>query len=196
MATVAMFHSVLGVRPGVRDAARHLRDAGHSVTVVDQYDGRVFDEYDTALEFADSIGYPELMRRAVAGVEELPDGFICLGFSNGAGMAEYVATQRAVHAVVLISGALPLDMLGGAAWPPNVPVQLHSPMRDRFRNDEWIARLRADVGRHAPFEAYEYPVSGHLFMDASLPDEFDAAASDVLWTRVDAFCASCFSVCP
>src|SRR5919202_1094741 len=97
MATVAVFHSVLGVRPGVRDAARHLRDAGHSVTVVDQYNGRVFDEYDTALEFADSVGYPELMRRAVAGVEELPDGFICLGFSNGAGMAEYVATQRAVR---------------------------------------------------------------------------------------------------
>src|SRR5919199_736288 len=118
MATVAVFHSVLGVRPGVRDAARHLRDV------------------------ADSVGYRELMRRAVAGVEELPDGFICLGFSNGAGMAEYVATQRAVRAVVLISGALPLDMLGGAAWPSNVPVQLHSPTGDRFRNDEWIARLR------------------------------------------------------
>lgn len=41
MAAVALFHSVLGIRDGVHDAAVRLRAAGHEVRVVDQYDGRV-----------------------------------------------------------------------------------------------------------------------------------------------------------
>jgi len=61
------------------------------VLVVDQYDGRVFDDYDQAEPYAQSIGYPELMRRAAAAVEGLPDGFVVAGFSNGGGMSEYLA---------------------------------------------------------------------------------------------------------
>ena len=45
MASIALFHSVLGVRPGVLDAAARLRAAGHEVLVGDQYGGRVFDDY-------------------------------------------------------------------------------------------------------------------------------------------------------
>lgn len=61
MSHIALFHSVLGVRPGVLDAAERLRAEGHDVTVVDQYEGRVFDDYGEADEFARSIGYPALM---------------------------------------------------------------------------------------------------------------------------------------
>ncbi len=82
MTHVALFHSVLGVRPGILDAAERLREAGHHVQVVDQYDGRVFDDYDEAIAFAEAIGYDELMRRAAAAVETLPDGFVAAGFSN------------------------------------------------------------------------------------------------------------------
>ena len=46
MTTFALVHSVLGVRPGVALAADRLRAAGHDVLVVDQYKGRVFDDYD------------------------------------------------------------------------------------------------------------------------------------------------------
>src|SRR6478609_10218664 len=108
MTDIALFHSILGVRPGVLDAADQLRAAGHTVHVVDQYDGRSFDDYDVADVFADSLGYPELMRRALAGVESLPDGFVVAGFSNGAGMAEHVAVNRAVRGALLFAGALPL----------------------------------------------------------------------------------------
>ena len=94
MTQIALFHSVLGVRPGVIDAAERLRAAGHEVEVVDQYGGRVFDDYDEASAHAETIGYPVLMDRAVAAVEHLRDGFVAAGFSNGGGMAEYVATQR------------------------------------------------------------------------------------------------------
>lgn len=72
MTDIALFHSVLGVRPGIRDAAERLRAEGHKVVVVDQYDGRVFDDYDEAGEFAQSIGYPTLMGLAEEAVHGLP----------------------------------------------------------------------------------------------------------------------------
>lgn len=112
MTDIALFHSVLGVRPGVHDAAERLRAAGHSVTTVDQFAGRVFDDYEEASAHTESIGFPTLMQRALDAVERLPDGFVVVGFSNGGGMAEYVATQRRVSGAVLLSGTLPLEMLG------------------------------------------------------------------------------------
>jgi dienelactone hydrolase len=96
----------LRVRPGVLDAAERLRRAGHQVLVVDQYDGRTFDDYDVADRFVEQLGFPELMRRAVEAVKDLPDGFLAAGFSNGGGMAEYVATRRHCSGALLISGAL------------------------------------------------------------------------------------------
>jgi dienelactone hydrolase len=104
MVRIALFHSVLGVRPGVHDAADRFRRSGHDVTVVDQYEGRVFDDYAEASRFAESIGYPILMRRAEEAVKDLPDGFVAAGFSNGGGMAEYVATRRSVSGVLMLSG--------------------------------------------------------------------------------------------
>ena len=100
MSTVALFHSVLGVRPGVRDAADRLRAAGHVVHVVDQYDGRVFDSYEEASAFAEGIGYPALMASALAAVEGLPEDLVVMGFSNGGGMATYVAGNRPVAKTV------------------------------------------------------------------------------------------------
>jgi len=65
MTTVVLFHSVLGVRQGVLDAAERLRQDGHEVLVVDLYDGRTFDDYPPAMDFAwKDIGQEELLRRA------------------------------------------------------------------------------------------------------------------------------------
>ena len=117
MRDIALFHSVLGVRPGIHDAARRLRAVGHDVVVIDQYDGRMFDDYESASTFAEGIGYPALMGSAVEAVADLPGGFIAIGFSNGGGMCEYVATQRNVSGVVMLSGALGLEELGVDSWP-------------------------------------------------------------------------------
>lgn len=191
MSQIALFHSVLGVRPGVTDAAERLRTAGHEVLVVDQYEGRVFDDYDEASAHAEAIGYPALMQRAAVAIEHLRDGFLVAGFSNGAGMAEHVATQRRVAGVLMLSGALPLEMLGVAAWPAGVPAQIHYALDDPFRRQEWIDAL-ADAIRAAgaPLQLFDYPGAGHLFTDASLPDEYDAGASAALWQRVLDFCAA------
>jgi len=190
MANIALFHSVLGMRPGVLDAAERLRGQGHEVLAVDQYDGRVFDDYDEAGAFVEQIGsFPKLMAAAVDAVQALPDGFLCIGFSNGGGMAEWVATQRPVAGVVLCSAALPLEMLGVEAWPAGVPAQIHYTVDDPFRQDEWVQTLAGSVAAAGgPVERFDYPGAGHLFTDASLPGEYDRESAELLWQRVYAFC--------
>ena len=143
MASIALFHSVLGVRTGVLDAAGRLRSAGHDVQVVDQYGGRVFDDYKEASAFAESIGYPVLMQRAADAVQDLPDGFVAAGFSNGGGMSEYVATRRPVAGVLMLSGALALDMIGVEQWPAGMPGQIHYTVDDPFRNQDGIDAVPA-----------------------------------------------------
>jgi dienelactone hydrolase len=190
MTTIALFHSVLGVRPGVLDAADRLRAAGHQVRVVDQYDGQVFDDYAVAGAHVERVGFPALMAAALEGVADLPDGFVAAGFSNGAGMAEYVAARGRCSGALMVSGALPLAMLGASGWPPGVPVQLHAAEQDPMRHQEWndafLAEVRASGGS---VEAFDYPVSGHLFTDPSLAGEYDAPATELLWERALAFCA-------
>lgn len=191
MSNVALFHSVLGIRPGIADAAQRLIAAGHTVSVVDQYDGRVFGDYETASEFAEGIGYPTLMQAAVQAVTDLPDGFIAIGFSNGGGMAEYVATQRELGGVVMLSGALGLDVLGVESWPSGVPAQIHYSIDDPFRNQEWIDSVISAVrGSGSSVEMFDYTGAGHLFADESLPDEYNSANAELMWERVLAFCSN------
>jgi len=134
---------------------------------------------------AAGIGYPTLMQRAVDAVADLSDGCVTAGFSDGGGMAEHVALRRPVSGVLMLSGALPLEMLGAGAWPAGVPAQIHYAIDDPFRNQEWIDSLAAASGA----EVFDYPGRGHLFTDRALPDEYDPAAAELLWERVLAFLA-------
>ncbi len=191
MASIALFHSVLGVRPGVTDAADRLRAAGHDVLVVDQYDGRVFDDYEEAGAHVDRVGFPALMQAALDAVAGLPDGFVVAGFSNGAGMAEYVAARRPCRGALLVAGALPLAVLGVQAWPAGVPVQVHHTQGDPKRAAGWLDAFVADVRQAGgAVEVVDHPGSGHLFTDPSLPDEYDAAATEALWRRALPFVGS------
>lgn len=192
MPQIALFHSVLGVRPGITDAAARFRSAGHEVLAVDQYDGRVFDTYDAGSAHVDSIGgYPALMASALAAVADLPDGFVAAGFSNGGGLAEYVSTQRQVAGTLMFSGTIPLSVIGADGWPSRVPAQIHYMTDDPFRHPGWVEELASSIrSAGAPVESFEYPGNGHLFTDASLPDEHDADAARLLWSRALAFCSA------
>ena len=190
MTTIALFHSVLGVRPGVLAAAELYRGAGHQVRVVDQYDGRVFGAYEEAAAFAESIGYPALMDGAVNAVADLPGPMVTAGFSNGAGLAEFVAAVRGgssggVVGSLQFAGALPLQEAGLTQWPANTPVQLHYATGDPFRNDNWISPfVDAVTESGSKIETFlDYPVAGHLFTDESLPDEYDEAAATLALAR-------------
>ena len=39
----------------------------------------------------------------------------------------------------------------------------------------------------AEVEAFDYPGSGHLFSDASMPDEYQPTEAALMWERVLAF---------
>jgi len=189
MTHIALFHSSLGVRPGIIDAASRLRADGHQVLVVDQYDGRVFDDYDEAGAFVEQLGFPALLRRALDAVRDLPEPFMAAGFSNGGGMAEYVATQRPCRGVLMISGALPVRMLGVDAWPSGVPAQIHYTSGDPRRRQEWLDALRTEIGTaEASVTTFDYPGDGHLFTDPSRPAEYDEHATVLLWDRALTFC--------
>lgn len=191
MATVALFHSVLGVREGVRDAAALLSEQGHDVRVVDQYDGRTFDDYAEASAFAESVGFPTLMQQALDATADLEGPFVAAGFSNGGGMAEHVAASRAgdVAGVLLMSGTLPLQMIG-AQWPAGVPAQIHYTLDDPFRSQEWVDSVATSVRESGgEVEVFDYPGSGHVFTDASKVDEFQPEEAKLLWERVLDFLA-------
>lgn len=191
MATIALFHSVLGVRPGIHAAADLLRSHGHQVRIVDQYDGRVFDDYDEAAAFAVEAGYPTLMGRALEAVKDLPDGFIAAGFSNGGGMAQFVTCQQpGVAGAVLLSGVIDLAEFSNATWPAGVPAQVHYAVDDPFRAEQWlVAGEKAVTDAGGELEHFEYAGSGHLFTDPSLPAEYQPDQAAELWPRVLAFIA-------
>jgi len=59
----------------------------------------------------------------------------------------------------------------------------------RNRRQKWVDALVESIeAAGAPLEVFDYPGRGHLFTDASLPDEYDPTAAEVLWERVLAFC--------
>jgi len=194
---IVLFHSVLGLRPGVKKAAEKLQNQEYIVHTPNLYDeGVVFDDYEKADAYLQSIGsYPELLKRTRESVVDLPDELIYAGFSNGGASAEYLAlTRPKARAAILFSGALPLEMLleiGGDQqqnWPKSVPVQLHYTKNDPFRNQEWIDSFRESVSSsQAQLNFYEYPGEGHLFTDDSLPNEYNEESSKQLWERVFKF---------
>lgn len=194
MTTVALFHSVLGVRQGVLDAADRLRGEGHEVLVPDLFGGRTFDEYDPALEFTlKETGFPTLLGRAADSVADVPDGFVVAGFSLGCAMAAFVATERPVSGVLMIAGAIPVSGFGdGVSWPAGVPAQTHSTLDDPWREQEEIDDAVRDVeAGGGTIEVFEYRGSGHLFTDPTLPDEYDAETTEIFWSRALPFVAAC-----
>ena len=197
MAQIVLFHSVLGVRQGVLDAASKLESMGHAVTVPNLYDaGVVFDDYEKASKHVESIGgVPALLERTREAARFLPQELVYAGFSNGGLSAQYLAATRpgALAAVLFAAGA-PLEAFAdvGApieAWPAGVPVQVHYTVGDPFRDP--VEPLQASVeAAGGTFELHEYAGDGHLFTDRTLPREYDEASTELLWQRVEAFLAN------
>lgn len=185
MSEIVLFHSVLGLRPGVQEAADRLRAAGHIVHTPDLFGGRVFDDMDEAVEFRDALGgIPELIRRSQMAVEGLPAALVFAGFSMGAAAAEYQTANRpGARAAILMHGALPVEAVG-TGWPAKTPVTVHYAVADPWVDADAVDALAGSVREAGSmFEAYMYPGSGHLFADPDVP-EYDEASADLLWQRV------------
>jgi dienelactone hydrolase len=193
MAEVVMFHSVLGLRPGVLDAADRLRAAGHTVHTPDLFGGEVFDDLDDGMRKEESLGYREIARRTEEAVARLPAGLVFAGFSMGVAHAEQLAASRpGALGAMLMHGAVPVEVLteyfGVERWPEGVSVQVHYAADDPWVEAEQEVTPLGDAvkGAGAEFEEYVYPGSGHLFADSDLT-EYDHASSEAMWARVIAF---------
>ena len=193
MAEVVLFHSVLGLRPGVIGAADRLWAAGHTVHTPDLFDGEVFDSIDDGMRKEEELGVREMVRRARESVAGLSEELVYAGFSMGIGYAELLTAERPGAAgAVLLHGAVPVEALkeyfGVERWPQGVPVQVHYAVDDPWVEAEGEVRPLEDAVKEAgaEFEAYVYPGSGHLFADPDYP-EYDRTSSEQMWERVISF---------
>ena len=149
MAEVVLFHSILGLRPGVIAAADRLRAAGHTVHTPDLFDGEVFDDLDDGMRKKEALGYQEIARRAREAAK-LPAALVYAGFSMGATYAELLAASRpGALGAVLMHGAESVEALsefiGVERWPPGVPVQVHLAAEDPWVEAEEVGSLGDDV---------------------------------------------------
>lgn len=187
MATVVLFHSALGLRPAVLRVAETWRRAGHTVHTPDLFEGEVFDDLEEGVKKRDALGIPELSRRALAAVADLPEDVVYAGFSMGAASAEHLAlTRPGARGCLLMHGVLPPALLGVDGWPDELPVQLHV-----AEGDPWVPPAMLGAFRDAAKEAdvFVYPHGGHLFTDEESPDA-DAEGARLVAERAAAFLAS------
>ena len=135
------------------------------------------------------MGFDVLLDRGVRYPEELSRNVVYAGISLGALPAQQLAQTRAgAKGALLMSVAFP-PLEFGADWPAEVSVQIHMK-----RDDEWVLEGDLDAARDlaASVDAatlYLYPGTQHLFMDSSLRDYDEAAATELL-DRVLAFLES------
>jgi dienelactone hydrolase len=184
VAEVVVFHHALGVSEWIRGFADALRDGGHSVHVVDLFDGRTFDSIEDGMAYAEAVGGPPaFVDRARGAVESLPGEVVYVGFSLGVLPAQSLAqTRPGARGAVLCYAALPLGKWGDdwpATWPDGVRLQLHILEGDE---DFEIAQELASTVPGA--ELFVHPGTEHYFA------EHDEKAAALLTRRVLDFIAA------
>ncbi|QGV79862.1 dienelactone hydrolase family protein [Streptomyces ficellus] len=180
MAEVLVFHHGHGLTAGVRGFAEVLRGAGHTVHVPDLYEGRVFDSLEEGAGYAGSVGFGTIIARGAAVAEGLPAELVYVGFSLGVLPAQKLAqTRPGAQGALLLEACVPVAEFG-AAWPRDVPVQIHGMDADPFfagEGDRDAARAVVETVTDA--ELFLYPGDRHLFTDSSLPSYDEQAAMQV-----------------
>ena len=190
MTEVLLFHHAQGRTAGVTAFADELRGAGHTVHTPDLFDGRLFDTIEAGLAHVEEIGFGELIERGIGSADELPDDLVYAGFSLGVLPAQKLAqTRPGARGALLFHSTVPVSEFG-TAWPPDVPVQIHSMDADPFFVDEGDLDAARDlVASTEQAELFLYPGDQHLFADSSLPS-YDPDATELLTKRVLDFLAA------
>ena len=184
MAEVLLFHHAQGQTSGFHAFADELRQAGHTVHAPDLYDGRTFATLEAGIANAKEIGFGNLLEAGVRAADGLSSELVYAGFSLGVLSAQKLAQTRAgARGALLFYSCVPVSEFG-AAWPENVPVQIHGMDADPIFVDEGdleAARELVASTKHA--ELFLYPGDQHYFADSSLPS-YDASATALLTKRV------------
>jgi dienelactone hydrolase len=184
MAELVLYHHAQGLTKGVEAFADELRRAGHTVHVLDLYEGHTFDTLDEGLAYANRTGFGTIMERGLTAVEGLGGALVYAGFSLGVMPAQRLAQTRAgARGALLFHACVPVSEFG-EAWPAGVPVQVHGMDGDPFFADEGdLDAARALVDSAEQAELFLYPGKEHLFVDSSLPS-YDQDAAALLTRRV------------
>ncbi|MFG1989060.1 dienelactone hydrolase family protein [Actinoplanes sp. NPDC048988] len=182
--SVALFHSVYGLRASVLRAAERLRDAGHDVVAPDLYGFPATGDLAEGFALADKVGWAGIVERGRDAVRKLPPEAVLVGFSMGVGVIEALLPERPRTAgVVMVAGARAIDPVR-----PGLRAQLHAADPDaEFVPPAAVAKWTESMTRGgAAFEVYRYPGVGHLWVDEDLPD-YDCPAAGRFWERCEEF---------
>ncbi|MDM7991383.1 dienelactone hydrolase family protein [Arthrobacter sp. zg-Y877] len=171
MANVLLFHHALGLTSGMDAFAEVLREAGHTVTVPDLYDGRTFTDLSDGVAYAQEIGMDTIEELGVSIANRFPEEMVYIGFSLGVIPAQCLAqTRPGARGAVLVSGCVPLGAFADT-WPADVPVQIHGMDADEEFVDSGDLDAAENLAATTPnAELILYPGTAHLFADISLPD--------------------------
>ncbi|WP_194785264.1 dienelactone hydrolase family protein [Actinomyces haliotis] len=181
MATIVLFHHVLGLTDGVTAFAQALRDAGHDVLTPDLFEGRTFTDLPAGLAHAGEIGDDELLARAEHACADLPADVVYGGFSLGVMPAEHLLLTRpgAAGGLLLHSFIEPAQLEG--SWPEDCPVSLFAMDADPFLvEDGDLDAARSWQPAHPNLGIHLYPGAGHLFMEPGSRDYDPAVTSGVV----------------
>ena len=177
MANVLLFHHALGLTAGMDAFADVLREAGHTVTVPDLYDGHVFGDLEEGVAYAAEIGMDAIEELGVQIAGRFPPDMVYIGFSLGVMPAQRLAqTRPGARGAVLVSACLPLGTYGDT-WPAGVPVQIHGMDADPYFAEEGDLDAAENLAASSPdADLVLYMGASHLFADISQPDyDMDAA---------------------
>lgn len=182
MASLVLFHSVLGLRPVERACAETLRAAGHCVRTPDLYGGMVADTIARGMALMNRVGWDRICEWATTALEDMPESTVLAGFSMGCGVVAAVWPSRPrTRGILLLHG---MAEIPEAARGRGLPLQLHLGGQDDFWLPEEIAAWTAEAERAGlRAETFVYPGAGHFFTDRSLAD-YDAAAAKHARTRI------------
>jgi dienelactone hydrolase len=176
---VLLFHTALGLRPGVRWFAQQLEQRGLDVRTVDLYGGAFFDDLTAGIEHRDAVGRDELLRRTSVLLDE-DRPVIPVGMSLGCRFAQWLSQHHArARGCAVIAGAHDPSELGGS-WPDDVPVAVHL-----MADDPWVELDQAFALLRSATEGslHRYAGDAHVFFDPDLA-EFDPRATELVVDRV------------
>ncbi|MFD6278654.1 dienelactone hydrolase family protein [Streptomyces sp. NPDC060209] len=181
MVHIALFHSVLGLRPFELLAAERLRRAGHEVVTPDLFGGGNAATLDQGFQLLDEVGWVTVADRARQALSGMPDDTVLVGVSMGVGViADLWPERTAAAGVVLLHATADLPPV----IRPGMRVQLHAAEPDDFAPPQRVAALcRAAQERGVDLEIFRYPGVGHFYTDPELLDH-DPGAAELTWRRV------------
>ncbi|MFB7759973.1 dienelactone hydrolase family protein [Streptomyces xiamenensis] len=181
MAHIALFHSILGLRPAERLAAERLRAAGHQVITPDLFGGATATTLDEGFQLLDRVGWATVVHRARQALRAMPEETVLAGVSMGTGVVtELWPEHTAAAGVLLLHATAELP----ASVPPGTRVQLHAAEPDDFVPPENVAALRrAAREQGVELEIFRYPGAGHFYIDREGEDH-DPEAAELTWRRV------------